>query len=192
MSMLTPRGDRPPSGRSAGGGAAARVIGLVVTVVLLAAVGFGAWWFLVKPAPPKDTGSPCPTPSVVTPQAVAAPAPRAVRVNVYNSTTRSGLAARVAALLRARGFVVVKVANDPLRRHVTGVAELRHSDRGVAPARTVAAHVGAVVDVPDSRKDATVDVVVGSGFVALRTPAQAAAALKTTPKPVTPSPGASC
>lgn len=191
MSMLTPRGDRPPSGRSSGG-ATGRVVGLVVTLVLLAVVGFGAWWFLVKPPPAKDTGSPCPTPSVVTPKAVAAPAPRAVRVNVYNSTTRSGLAARVAALLRARGFVVVKVANDPLHRHVTGVAELRHSDRGAAPARTVAAHVGAVVDVPDTRKDATVDVVVGSGFVALRTPAQAAVALKATPKPVTPSPEASC
>ena len=188
--MLTPRGDRPPGpGR---GAAVARVVGPLLTLVLLAAVGFGAWWFLVKPPPVKDVGAPCPTPSVVTPKPVAAPAPKAVHVNVYNSTTRNGLAARVASELRSRGFVVVRVANDPLHRHVTGVAELRHSDRGVAAARTVAAHVGAVVDVPDSRKDATVDVVVGAGFVALRTPAQAAIALKAAPKPVTPSPQASC
>ena len=191
MSMLTPRGTPAPSGPRQGR-SAGRAVGLVVTLVLLAAVGFGAWWFLVKPPPPKDSGSPCPTPSAVTRAPVAAAAPKAVRLNVYNSTSRRGLAAQVATQLRARGFVVVKVANDPLHRHVTGIAEIRHSDRGLAAARTVAAHVGTVVDAPDTRKDASVDVVVGAGYVALRTPAQAAAALKAAPKPVTPSPQASC
>jgi hypothetical protein len=169
-----------------------RLIGLVVTVALLVGVGVWAWWFLVKPPPPKQAAQTCPTPSVVTPAAVRPASPRTVHVNVYNSTSRSGLAAGVAAALRARGFVVVKVANDPLHRHVTGVAEVRHAARGASGARTVSAHLGSVVDVPDSRKDATVDVVLGAAFTALKTPAQAAAALKAAPKPVSATPSATC
>ncbi len=46
------------------------------------------------------------------------------------------------------------------------------------------AQVGTVVAVPDQRKDATVDLVLGAGFRALQPPAAAAAALSPTPQPV--------
>jgi hypothetical protein len=110
--------------------------------------------------------------------------PRAVTVNVYNATERRGLAGTVATQLRTRGFHVGKVDNDPLERTVTGAAEVRSSTVGADAARTVAAQVGTVVAVPDQRKDATVDLVLGVGFHALQPPAAAAAALSPSPQPV--------
>ena len=91
-------------------------------------------------------------------------APRAITVNVYNATKRRGLAGTVATELRKRGFRVGKVDNDPLERRVTGLAEVRNSTQGADAARTVTAQVGTVVAVPDQRKDATVDLVLGRGF----------------------------
>ena len=90
----------------------------------------------------------------------------------------------MATELRKRGFRVGKVENDPLERKVTGAAEIRNSTVGADAARTVTAQVGTVVAVPDQRKDATVDLVLGAGFRALQPPAAAAAALSPTPQPV--------
>jgi hypothetical protein len=78
---------------------------------------------------------------------------------------------------------VRKVDNDPLGRTVTGAAEVRHGDEGAAAARTVAAQVGPVVAVPDGRPGGSVDLVVGTGFTVLLTPAQAGAALSPSPSP---------
>jgi hypothetical protein len=116
-----------------------------------------------------------------------------VKVNVYNATDKRGLASQVATQLRRRGFVVKKVDNDPPGRTVTGAAEVRSSALGAGAARTVTAQVApagqvgaapAVTAVPDQRKDATVDLVIGAAWHGLRPPADAAAALSPTPHPV--------
>ena len=114
---------------------------------------------------------------------VKAPAPEKVHVNVYNATDRRGLAAQVAGRLDRRGFDVRRVDNDPLGRTVTGEAEVRHGDAGVAAARTVAAQVGTVVAVPDGRPGGSVDLVLGADFTELVPPAEAAAALSPSPTP---------
>jgi hypothetical protein len=67
---------------------------------------------------------------------------------------------------------------------VTGAAEVRSSTAGADAARTVAAQVGSVVAGPDQRKDASVDLVLGATFRALRPVAAATAALSPTPRPV--------
>jgi hypothetical protein len=187
MSMLTPSGKVVRS-QPRRGGAGGRAVAVLVVLLVFVAVGAGAWWFLLKPEPAKRSAG-CPTPSSSAAPTVIAPAPKAVRLNVYNATSRVGLASTVAALMRARGFVVVKVANDPLHRRVTGVAEIRHSAKGLGAAKTVSAHVGAVEDIPDERKDATVDLVLGARYSALRTPAQARATLLAKP---TASPSPTC
>ena len=56
--------------------------------------------------------------------ASAPPTPATTTVNVYNASSKNGLAARTAAELRERGFVIGEVRNDPLRRKVA-VAEVR-------------------------------------------------------------------
>lgn len=180
MSMLTPRG--VGAGRLVRRrGTARRVVVVLVALVVISAVAAAAWRHerdggAVAATTPTPS---CPTPSVPP----SPPAAQTVRVNVYNATDKRGLASRVATEMRKRGFLVGKVDNDPAKRRVTGVAEIRSSTLGAAAALTVAAQVDAFVAVPDQRKDATVDLVVGAAFHALRTPAAAAAALRPTPAP---------
>jgi hypothetical protein len=156
----------------------------VIALAALGVAGWYAWGYVdggsqaVRAKPKPVCPAPSPTPSVV--------AAADVRVNVYNSTQRRGLAARVAGQLERRGFHVGTVDNDPAKRKVTGAAEVRHSDTGADAARTVAAQVGSVVAVPDQRTDATVDLVLGAGFTTLLTVEEAAAALTPTPQPVPP------
>jgi len=156
---------------------------LVALLILLAAVALaaGAWWHYVlqdddEAAAPRVS---CP-PTVAPPTFVPA---GQVRVNVYNATQRRGLAATVATELKRRGFRVGKVSNDPLKRTVTGLAEVRSGRVESGGARTVAAHVGTVVLVPDKRQDPSVDLVLGATFKRLLQPARAAAALTPSPAP---------
>lgn len=155
-----------------------------VALVTLAAVA-GASWLAWSASADGDRRSDtratpsCPTPS---PAPAAVPAGQ-IKVNVYNATDRRGLAARVAGELKRRGFRIGKVDNDPLGRTVTAAAEVRHSSAGARAARTVTAQVGDVVAVPDERQNATVDLVLGAGFVRLQAPQQVAAALSPTPAP---------
>jgi hypothetical protein len=181
MSMLTPlgvggRGKVRRRGRS-------RHVGrnLFVLLVVLGAAAAGTGWWLSS-----DTGTTAAAPPPTCPPTQPAPtvvAARAVHLNVFNATKRHGLAKDVAKELRKRGFVIGKVANDPAKRKVTGIAEVRTSTAGAAAARTVGAQVASFVSVPDQRKDASVDLVLGAGFRTLRTTAAATAAMKPTPSP---------
>lgn len=179
MSMLTPRGTgaRPVRHR----GTSRRLVAVVLLLALLGAAGWLSWEYAggrsgdVRTAPTHSCPAPSPTPTVV--------AAGAVKVNVYNSTDRRGLAARVAKQLERRGFRVRRVDNDPAKRQVTGPAELRHSDAGADAARTVAAQVGTVVTVPDQRPGGSVDLVLGAAFTDLLPVAEADAALSPTPEP---------
>jgi hypothetical protein len=182
MSMLTPLGkggrqtvrrESRPSRRGA----------VLLAVLLTAALAGTAWWVAHRDTTDSAGAAPrrtCPTPS--TPPPVVAP--KAVKVNVYNATDQRGLASRVAAELKRRGFHVGKVDNDPLKRQVTGAAEVRSSTAGAGAARTVSAQVGTVVAVPDQRTNASVDLVLGAAFVRLQPVPAAAAALSPSPQPV--------
>ena len=187
MSMLTPlgRGDRR-GGRSR---ALRRAGAVLLVLAVLGGAGYGSWHYLASrtPEPAKVV---CPPRVTVTPSVAPAVAAKTVKLNVYNDTKRSGLAATVADQLKKRSFKVAAVANDPSPRKVTAAAEIRHGPRGLSAARTVAAQVnGKVVTFPDRRADASVDLVAGAAYKALRTPAQAAAVLKAKPKPrVAPRP----
>jgi len=183
VSMFTPRGEGArPLRQRRGRGGGRRIAAVTVTLLLLVTLAVLAWLSTRGDDEPDVRARPeptCPTPSSFPP----ALAPAKVRVNVYNATDRRGLAAKVAGQLERRGFDVRQVDNDPLGRTVTGAAEVRHGDEGAAAARTVAAQVGTVVAVPDGRPGGSVDLVVGTGFTALVTPAEAAAALSPFPSP---------
>ena len=183
MSMFTPRGvgARPLRRRGSRSGATRRVAVVAVALLVLVALAVLAWQTTRDDEPtaratPRQT---CPTPTPL-PEAVA---PAKVRVNVFNATARRGLAAKVAGQLDRRGFRVGKVENDPLKRTVTGVAEVRHSTAGDGAARTVTAQVGTSLSVPDQRSDGSVDLVLGADFDHLLTRAEAAAVLAPSPSP---------
>ena len=181
MSMLNPLANRDLSPSRRGGRRRGSAVWVLVLVLVLAGAGFGAWRYLDlgaddDVATPRVSCPPTEPPPTVVPAAQ-------VNVNVYNATERRGLASAVAAQLKKRGFKVGKVSNDPLKRTVTGLAEVRSSTTGADAARTVVAQVGQVVLVPDQRKDASIDLVLGATFKRLVPPAAAAAAVTPTPSP---------
>ncbi len=144
-------------------------ITLVVVLAMLVAAGVVAYGFYSGAigGPAKvDVASlpPCPTSSPTAPPLT----PEKVTVNVYNATTRNGLAARVATALDLRTFRVGKIANDPRHAKVTGTAEVRYGAKGAAAARLVAAQVSNAKLVKDKRGSAVVDLVLGAKYAGLR------------------------
>ena len=154
------------------------LVGLVMVGTFAYAAAYFQGWI--------TTGAPKP---VANPACqVAAPAraltPRAVTINVYNATNRDGLAASVSKSLRGQGFKVRTIANDPLGTQITGVGDVRHGELGTASAKLIALRLPGARMVLDERTDDTVDLVLGNGFSALRTPAKVAPAKAAKPAPV--------
>jgi hypothetical protein len=190
VSMLSPGGVgrsrpyTPPRRRGA------RLLRVVAVLAVFALLGGATWYFVLRETPSKSKpkAAACPTlpakPVAATqpPRTPQQIVPRQVTVNVYNATKRQGLAARTAAAMRQRGFVIGKIANDPLRKTLAGSAEVRSGVKGKSRAPLVAAHVAGAVSVVDKRTDLTVDLVLGARFTALRTPEQVTALL-TSAKP---------
>jgi len=168
-------------------------ITLVAVLVLLLAAGVVAAGYYtgrlgtsgddvaVRPRPT------CPPASARPARPTAPLSPSRVRVNVYNTTTVNGLAARVAAGLRQRSFRVGAVANDPRGTHPAGTAVVRYGSKGTAAARLVGSQVPRSTLQRDRRRSATVDLVLGGGFTALAPPARRTAA----PRPTACTPSAS-
>jgi LytR cell envelope-related transcriptional attenuator len=101
-----------------------------------------------------------------------------IKLNVYNSTDRHGLAAATASQLKQRGFAIAKVTNDPLKANLTVAAQIRGSSAQSPAMHVVAAEVAGSQLQSDTRTDGTVDLVLGAGFNALASPDQVSAALK--------------
>lgn len=120
---------------------------------------------------------------------VAAAVPK-FTLNVYNSTTRHGLAANTASQLKARGFVIGQVTNDPLKSTLSISAQVRGGKASAAELRQVAAEVPGAQIQTDGRNDPSVDLVLGSGFTALASIQQVNAALQAANAESTASAGA--
>ncbi len=110
---------------------------LVVLVALLAGAFYYAATYFNRPSTPAAS-SDCPTGDFTAGAgAAAALAPGQVTVNVFNSTKRAGLAASTAKDVKARGFVVGQVTNDPAKKKIDGPAEVRFGPNGKAGAELV-------------------------------------------------------
>jgi hypothetical protein len=93
------------------------------------------------------------------------PTPAEVKVNVYNTTWRSGLASQVASKLSSRGFRVADVGNDPNRAFLPDeVAALRYGPEGADAAKLLKKQLPDVLMIKDERAGKTVDLVIGNGF----------------------------
>jgi hypothetical protein len=144
-------------------------------------------------APPGDDADQPELPAVL-------PEPEAITVNVYNATTRTGLAQDTADALALRGFVIGEVANAPV--HLDGQVEVP----GLLLGTERAAESGALAVVgthlegaePGGPKagggPAEVDLVLGKGFTELLTQREAdrqlAALTDPTPRPEQSTPAA--
>jgi hypothetical protein len=120
---------------------------------------------------PRAIASPA-APTKVT--AVRLPAPGQVALRLLNGSGRDRLARGVGDELARRGFRVTYVGNAP--RALAGASRVYYGPGGRPAALLVSAQVlgASVVPVPTAGRGA-IDVVLGSAFVRLRTPAETAA-----------------
>lgn len=132
---------------------------ITLTVVLL--ILFGAFWYSYSYY--KGSSTDAATPTTV----CSGGKPITVRVNVYNATSREGLAAATAQTLKSRGFTIGVVANDPEHKDVKVTAEVRYGPSGATLASVVATTVSKPTLVKDKRKGTTVDLVLGDTFKSL-------------------------
>lgn len=154
------------------------------TILVVILMLFFAFWYAysyyrssTSSATPSSSESSCRPydPKVATPANTT--------INVYNATQKDGLAGRTASALRARGFAIGEVSNDPLKRTVKGPAEVRFGPSGKAHAALVVALGGkGTTQVADKRKNTTVDLVLGGTFTSIAPAPQA------TGKPMCPAP----
>lgn len=140
---------------------------VTIAVVLLGL--FFAFWYALSYYQAESAGRPSrtadPTCAPVDPGALT---PAKVTVNVYNASTRNGLAGAVSKDLAERGFRVGRVANDPSSRKAPAVAEVRHGPAGKAQAALLRSALPSGAKVfADKRKGATVDVALGAKFTRL-------------------------
>lgn len=123
------------------------------------------------------------------------PKPEGITVNVFNATTRTGLAQDTADALAERGFTIGEVANAPARLdgkvEAAGLllASARAAESGAVA--VLGTHLdGAETGEPKAQgAPAEVDLVLGKDFTELLTPQQAEAQLAALTDP-TPAPPA--
>ena len=160
-----------------------QLITLGVVVLVLFFAFWYAWSYYKADSSARASRPPAATCS---PYDATVVTPETTRVNVYNASSRSGLAGSVARSLAERGFVIGKVANDPSSRKTPAVAEVRYGPNGAAQAKLVRSSMpkGTTL-VNDKRKAVVVDVALGPKFTTL------APVPTTTAMPMCPEPSAS-
>ena len=158
---------------------------LVLVGVLLVALGAAAAWYLRQddsrvPARLQAVPSCSPQPSPAAPRTpptrpVALPPPSSVTLSVLNGTNRALLAKHVADALAADGFRVTGQGNA--RQSLAGPSQVVYGPGAALPARTASLWVpGSVVVAQPRAPRGSVQVVLGSSFGRVATPAEAAAA----------------
>jgi len=179
------------------------VAAIVASVVVLGLFGWGALQlFHVFKGDSGDTKAnaapqnhPCTATALPSPalKPMALPQPAGVTMNVYNATARGGLAKSTADELAKRGFKVGKFGNAPTAydKKVAQSALIVAGPAAEAAAREAGTQVaGSLVKIDPTRKDKSVDLMIGTAFSALSTPADAAKARITAANP--PPPKAAC
>lgn len=134
----------------------------VTLLVLVAFVAGSAWYGWNALTDVGESATTC------TPATARRLVPADVRLNVYNATQRDRLATRTAAQLRQRGFVIRRVGNFPTERPVAQVAIIRAAPAARQAVALVRRQFRSSAFEPDNRGDATVDVILGESFRALR------------------------
>ncbi len=113
--------------------------------------------------------------------AAALPRPAQITVNVFNATTRSGLAKTTADELKKRGFKIGEVGNATKQydKKVPGTGLLLGPSSSLNTSLPVlATQLGTAERRTDAaRKGAEIDLIIGDGFKALSSQADATQAL---------------
>ena len=92
------------------------------------------------------------------------PIPSEVKVNVYNTTYKTGLAKTVADAVAARGFKVKDVSNDPLRTMQLGTAVIRYGEDGDLAAALLKGTSRAPSWSRTTARGSRLDLVIGNAY----------------------------
>lgn len=163
--------------------------GITLLVVLL--LLFFAFWYAFSYYRASEAGGNTTAAPTCLPYDPKAVVPGNTVVNVYNASSRNGLAASTAKALEDAGFKVGEIGNEKGGRQVKGVAEIRH---GANTAKHLALLQGglkegkSVKGVNDKRKALTLDLVLGQKFAGVNPAASPAPGATPT---CTPTPGSS-
>lgn len=151
------------------------VFGVVLVVGAVALGNWLRWWTIGGQITPVARS--CPVQQVTEPELT--------RVNVYNATTRPGLAAAVGKELGERGFDVLSIDTEEPDEPIRAVVQIRFGNSALREARTVARQFpGTVILAPTETEDAgTVDVVIGTKYKRMVSARKGAAAIAMTPEP---------
>ena len=146
----------------------ARVRALIVIGVLAVIALSTVVWAIVKDDQVKTSAqSECPDQVKA---ATKVPEVKAVKLRIFNATDHNGLAQTAKTQLTAAGFTNITIGNKA--DAVEATAEVRYGPAGVGAAYLVRAHVRGSEGVPDDRKDATVDLILGEEYTRVQiTPA---------------------
>lgn len=149
-----------------------RRIRTAITLVILTGIvvwaAWYAWHVVTEPAATDDDSEPVvQTPVCAVTVPTEAPPPEEISINVYNGTSRNGLASQVAREMREQGYVILDVANDPLSRSITGVAEVRAANAENLAVQLIMSQFPGATFVPDEREDEVIDLVLGERFEAI-------------------------
>ncbi len=131
---------------------------------------------LAQQQTPQPTCTPAATaPSSTAARPVALPRPQQVRLALFNGTPRGGLAKKVGDELASRGFVVTAQANAPAA--LAGASQVTFG-AGAEPAATVVSRwvLGSQTRSNPRVPAGTVQVILGSTFTRLASPAEVAVA----------------
>jgi len=159
---------------------------LITLAVVVLALFFAFWYAWSYYQADNTARASRPPAATCAPFDASVATPENTKVNVFNASSRSGLAGSVARSLTERGFVIGKVANDPSSRKPPKVAEIRYGPKGTAQAKLLRTSMPkGTVMVNDKRKVVTVDLALGPKYTAL------APVPTTTAVPMCPAPSAS-
>ncbi|MFV8130106.1 LytR C-terminal domain-containing protein [Streptomyces syringium] len=120
------------------------------------------------------------------------PKPSDITVNVYNATPRGGLAKTTADELAKRGFKIGKVGNAPAAydKKVAKAGLLLGGPESDAALKLVGAQLTDTEAKAGRHDDADIDLILGTAFKQLSSPADAERAVAELTAPPKPSPSA--
>jgi hypothetical protein len=157
--------------------ALAFLVGLLVLASLV-------WWRVIHrsdteaQAAARASVSATASPTCAIARVTTVPEPGQVRVDVLNSTNRSGLAHSASSALTHLGFASAGYGNDQTSRApVTGVAEIRFGPSGQAAATLLSFYVPGATLVPITRTTSIIDLALGAKYQTLATRPAAASAM---------------
>ncbi|WP_022918327.1 LytR C-terminal domain-containing protein [Ruania albidiflava] len=147
------------------------IFGTLIAAMLVVGLASGAMWVGILPSPfSVPINSPEPTASEATvpcpPEDATFVALEDITVNVLNGTSRVGLAASTSDALTNHGVTVAEQSNS--EAPYAGTVEIVTGADGLPAAFTIAELFDNATIQTDSRGGATLDVVLGANFEALR------------------------